>query len=273
MRQAFDSPAPSVPDGKAPITTAPVTTALVILCVAVFLLDVPVEPFAFVPAYLFGTTDLEGPLPVVDGWRGLVGHAFVHADSLHLVTNMAVLRLFGGRVEAALGGARFLLFFLLTAAAGALTEGWLTDDPTVPMLGASGAVSGVMGAFLLLHPRAVLRLPLLVRAPVLIPLALPVGCDLGINTALALFPPPPDLAISAIAWEAHLGGFAAGLLLTVPLRRRRVRLLDRAAVGPDLPSLRRLAGVLRPGPASDRLAVLVDAGVWVMLVVVLLRGS
>lgn len=268
MRQASDGPAPAVPEEK-----APVTTALVLLCLAVFLLDVPVEPFAFVPAYLFGTADLEGPLPVADGWRGLVGHAFVHADSVHLVTNMAVLRLFGGRVEAALGGVRFLLFFLLTAAAGALTEGALTDDPTVPMLGASGAVSGVMGAFLLLHPRAVLRLPLLVRAPVLIPLAVPVGCDLGVNTALALFPPPPELAISAIAWEAHLGGFAAGLLLIVVLRRRGVRLFDRAAVGPSLPSLRRLAGVWRPGPAGDRLAVLAVAGVWVMLVVVLLRGS
>lgn len=262
MVEASDAPAPR----------APVTTGLVLLCAAVFLLDMPVEPFTFVPAYLLGTADLDGPLPVADGWRGLVGHAFVHADALHLVTNMAVLRLFGGRVEAALGGVRYLLFFLLTAAAGALTEGWLADDPMVPMLGASGAVSGVMGAFLLLHPRAVLRLPLLVRAPVLLPLAVPVGCDLGINAALAVFPPPPELAISAIAWEAHLGGFVAGLLLTVPLRRRGVRLLDPAVVGPALPSPRRLAGVFRPGPAGERAAVLFDVGVWAVLAVALVRG-
>lgn len=251
---------------------APVTTGLVVVCAAVFLLGLPVEPFSFVPAYLFGTADLEGPLPAADGWRGLVGHAFVHADAAHLVTNMVVLRLFGGWVEAALGSVRFLLFFLLTAVAGALTEGWLADDPMVPMLGASGAISGVMAAFLLLHPRAALRLPLLVRTPVLLPLAVPVGCDLGVNVALAVFPPPPELALSGIAWEAHLGGFAAGLLLAVPLRRRGVRLLDPAVVGPALPSPRRLASAVRRGPSGERAAMLFDAGVWAVLGLALLRG-
>ncbi|HYH40166.1 MAG TPA: rhomboid family intramembrane serine protease, partial [Azospirillum sp.] len=190
--------------------------------------------------------------------------------------NMIALWVFGDNVEDALGHLRYLAFFLLCAAAGALTEGALTAEPMRPLVGASGAISGVMGAYLLLHPHAKILVLVLFRFPVLLPAGVVVAGDIAANITMALL---PGVAPGDTAWGAHLGGFAAGMLLLVPFKRADVPLFLPAGAYPPVP-FPRLQTVIpdffpppdptgRRGGAHERLAVAGKATAYVGLIAVL----
>lgn len=257
-----------------------VNRALILMCVLAFVSGLPPEPFAFVPAYLFGTVDLAGPLPAADPWRGLFGHVFVHSDALHLVSNMVALWVFGDNVEDAMGHLRYVAFFFLCAACGAITEGLVTSEPMVPLVGASGAICGVMGAYLLLHPRAKILLLLFYRVPVLLPASLVVGADLVVNVVFAVFPLPPEVGLGEVAWGAHLGGFATGMALIAPFKRASVPLFHPPSAYPRVPfpRLQRVVIDFFPPPspdgrrasALDRVVVTTKAALYLALVLVLL---
>ena len=221
-----------------------VNRAIIAVCTLAFVLALPPEPFAFVPAYFFGTVELAGPLPTWDLWRGLFGHVLIHGDAGHLLSNMLALWAFGDAVERAMGSLRYLAFFVLCAVAGALVEGALTADRMAPLVGASGAICGVMGAYLLLHPQAVLGMSPGPRVPA----SVVVGGFLAFNVLMTLMPPAPETGLADVAWGAHLGGFAAGMAL-VPLLRR--------------------TGV--PVWGSARLVTAAKAAVYLTLLVVLIR--
>lgn len=262
-----------------PLRRLPVAVAnrgLIMACVLAFVTGVRPEFFAFVPAYFFGTVDLAGPLPVWDVWRGLFGHVLVHGDVTHLVVNMVALWVFGDNVEDAMGHLRYLIFFLLCAAAGALAEGMMTAEPMRPLVGASGAISGVMGAYLLLHPHAKILVLVLFRFPVLLPASVVVAGDLAANITMALM---PGAAQGTTAWGAHLGGFAAGMLLVVPFKRMDVPLFLPASAYPPVP-FPRLQTVLldffpppdpvaRQGGAMERWTVAGKAALYFALIAVL----
>ena len=82
----------------------------------------------------------------------LISYQFLHGDFLHLLGNMLFLWVFGDNVEDALGHVKFLIFYLLCGIAGGLAHVWLTADPSAPLIGASAAIAGVVGAYLVLHP-------------------------------------------------------------------------------------------------------------------------
>ncbi|PWC75479.1 hypothetical protein TSH64_11510 [Azospirillum sp. TSH64] len=182
---------------------------VILACVLAFVLRLPPESFAFVPAYFFGTVELAGPLPTGALWRGLFGHVLVHGDLTHLLSNMAVLWLLGDAVERQVGHLRYLLLFLAGTVAAALTEGLLTADRMAPLIGASGAICALMGAFLWMRPRAGLlsrRLPRrLVQGAILV-FAL-------LNAAMTFVPLSAESPLAEVGWGAHAGGLAAGLLL------------------------------------------------------------
>ena len=205
--------------GSGYVMSAPVppyaNRAVILLCVLAFVARLPPESFAFVPAYFFGTVELAGPLPTAALWRGLFGHVLIHGDLTHLASNMAVLWLLGDAVEREAGHVRHLLLFTGGTVAAALTEGVLAADRMAPLIGASGAICALMGAFLWLRPR---RGPLARRwlrrlvQGVIAVFAL-------LNAAMMLMPPPADSPLSEVGWGAHAGGLAAGLLLGALLCR------------------------------------------------------
>ena len=133
--------------------------ALMLAIILVFLLEMteafPWQYFAFFPQQLWTASPEPGPL---NGVLGLFTHQFLHADLLHIIGNLVTLRVFGDNIEDALGHLRYALFFLLSGAVAALAQGIV--EPTVPLIGASGAISAVMAGYLLLHPRAHLRVGL-----------------------------------------------------------------------------------------------------------------
>lgn len=183
------------------------------------------QVFAFFPHQVFTLADGPGPFY---GLVGLVSHMFLHGGWLHIAGNLIALWVFGDNIEDAMGHGRYLLFVLLTGAAAALTQGWL-GHPFAPMIGASGAVSAVMGAYLLLHPRARILMLAFNVVPILAPASVVVGIDLLLNIVMAWDASVVGGAGSAgVAWFAHIGGFVSGIVLLLLFRSREVRILQPA---------------------------------------------
>jgi Uncharacterized membrane protein (homolog of Drosophila rhomboid) len=162
------------------------------------------------------------PVPWLPDWATLVTYQFLHADWLHLLSNMLFLWVFGDNIEDALGHVKFLAFYLACGVFAALAHLLFNFNDNGPLIGASGAVAGVMGAYILLYPHA--RVFVLARIVIPIPLPVPAFWMLGFWLATQLF----YVLIGSdepVAWWAHLGGFAAGVVLAALLRRRGVALL------------------------------------------------
>jgi membrane associated rhomboid family serine protease len=140
---------------------------------------------------------------------------FMHGGWFHLIGNMVFLWVFGNNIEDAMGHGKFLIFYLLCGTAAAAAQTFITPSSLVPMVGASGAISGVLGAYLLLYPRV--RVHTLIILPIYITtVALPAWVMLGYWMALQLLSGLGSLAQverGGVAFFAHIGGFVAGLLL------------------------------------------------------------
>jgi membrane associated rhomboid family serine protease len=174
---------------------------------------------AFTPA---GVGHHNATLPDFVPWElTLVSYAFLHANWLHIIGNMAFLWVFGDDVEEGLGHLRFLLFYLLCAAIGALA--FWASEPTanVPLIGASGAIAGVVGAYLLLHPCRKIWVLAFMRVPIRLAAEWVIGFWIVLQF-INIFAG----ADKEVAWWTHIGGFIAGALLVVFMRRPGVKLFD-----------------------------------------------
>ncbi|MGH7607922.1 MAG: rhomboid family intramembrane serine protease [Gemmatimonadales bacterium] len=145
----------------------------------------------------------------------VVTSMFAHGGWFHLIGNMVFLWVFGNNIEDAMGHGKFVAFYLLCGVAAAAAQTVLNTDAVVPMVGASGAISGVLGAYLLLYPRV--RVHTLIILPIYITtVALPAYVMLGYWALLQLLGGAGSLGAidrGGVAFFAHIGGFIAGLLL------------------------------------------------------------
>ncbi|HEY5624243.1 MAG TPA: rhomboid family intramembrane serine protease, partial [Gammaproteobacteria bacterium] len=176
----------------------------------------------FIPAVLFGVAKLPDQLVWIPAPATIVTSMFLHGGLLHLGGNLLYLWIFADNVEDSMGHARFVLFYLLCGVAAAITQAVPATDSTIPMIGASGAVSGVLGAYALLYPhaRVLVAVPLFV---VLYTLRLPAVFVLGIwFLGQLLSSLATSGAAGGVAFRAHVGGFVAGLLLVRFFSRRRL---------------------------------------------------
>ena len=211
-----------------------VTIALIAANVVVFLLEntpdgqAAIASFALVPSELFhvriwgGTVPApDQPLQVPEGLT-LLSYQFLHGDVLHLLSNMLFLWVFGDNVEDAMGHVKFLAFFLLCGIAGGLAHALMLPTSRLPLIGASGAVAGVIAAYLILHP----RVRVWVLAFRFIPLRITAAWVLGVwvVTQLVMIAIAP---FDQVAWWAHVGGMVAGGVLVLVMRRPGVPLFDR----------------------------------------------
>jgi membrane associated rhomboid family serine protease len=212
-----------------------VNGALIAACVGAFVVqllagrggEALVAAFGFVPARLFHPSEL-GPGAFPLGAVGLVGSMFLHGGLLHLAGNMLFLWIFGDNVEDALGHGRYLLFYLGSGVLAALLQGVVATRSLVPMVGASGAIAGVLGAYFVLYPRArvVTLVPLfflvpLVEVPAFLFLLLWFLLQFWQGSAALVASGESGAASGGVAWWAHVGGFAAGIVLLLLLKPRR----------------------------------------------------
>ena len=216
---------------KAPL----VTRALIGACTAAWLLTglglLPVSEarvvagLGVIPAVLFGTAALPQGLPLVPEPITLVTSLFLHGSFLHLAGNMLFLWVFGDNVEDGMGHARFLVFFLLCGVAACLAHCLMNPLSTAPLIGASGAIAGVVAAYLILYPRVKVWALYFGRLPLRVPAMYAIGFWILLQVGSAFLSGDQD-----VGWFAHLGGFAAGAALTPMLRRRYDPVLARAEV-------------------------------------------
>lgn len=181
----------------------------------------------YIPSVAFDIDELPPELAVVPEDLTYISYAFLHGDIFHLGGNMLFLWVFGDNVEDALGHVKFLIFYLLCAIAGALLHGLIAPQSQVPLIGASGAIAGVVAAYLILHPRVKIWILAFGRIPLRIPAY--VTLALWIVFQFAMFAIGGDEQIS---FACHVGGIVAGLVLVVILRNRDVPLFDREVVTP-----------------------------------------
>ncbi len=160
---------------------------------------------------------------------------FLHGDLFHLAGNMLFLWVFGNNVEDAMRHWRFLFFYLACGVAAALSQGFADPNSTIPMIGASGAVSGTLGAYLLLHPRAKI-IAVIPLAFIFIPVRLGAIWILtfwiGLQLLFALLSDPAD---PGVAWWAHVTGFFFGCFLILFMRRAGVELFGSVEAVPAGP--------------------------------------
>ncbi|CDZ50334.1 rhomboid family intramembrane serine protease [Neorhizobium galegae] len=181
----------------------------------------------FIPAVIFNYATLDPSLVIVPDDLTFVTYAFLHMDFWHLASNMLFLWVFGDNVEDALGHVKFLIFYLACAAAGAALHGFVASSSEGPLIGASGAISGVVAAYFLLHPRVRVWVLVLFRIPLPLPAFIPLA--LWIVQQFAMLALDLD---GMVSWGAHVGGIIAGAILVLFMRRKGVPLFDRDIVTP-----------------------------------------
>ncbi|WP_274627672.1 rhomboid family intramembrane serine protease [Arvimicrobium flavum] len=182
---------------------------------------------SYIPSVVFDFAELPPEYALVPEDLTYVTYAFLHADLWHLGGNMLFLWVFGDNVEDALGHFRFLVFYLLCAAAGALFHGFMLPVSEAPLIGASGAIAGIVSAYLILHPRVKVWVLVFGRIPLRIPAY--ISLALWILFQLVMFAVGGE---DQVSWGAHVGGILAGAVLVLILRRRDVPLFDREMVTP-----------------------------------------
>ena len=171
------------------------------------------ELFAFIPASFLDQFASDGEGFSAAEWLKLISYAFLHGDLLHLIVNIGMLLAFGTVVERVLGKARFLLLFFVTTAAAALAQAIGTGPEPIIVIGASGGGYGLIGASMpMLFTGGVARGR---RDAMLFVVAI-----MGVNLLIGLTGLGNFLTGGEIAWQAHIGGFVAGLLLVHALWRR-----------------------------------------------------
>lgn len=223
-----------------PTSITPVlTVGLIVVCVLAFFWQLSfgvqqervIYALGLIPAVLFGHAQLPDGVAWVVPQATLFTSMFLHGGWMHLIGNMLYLWIFGDNVEEAMGHARFLMFYLVCGLAAAFAQALPDPQSVIPMIGASGAISGVLGAYLLLFPHA--------RVLVVIPfgfylhsMSIKAGWVLGFWFVIQLVSSIPAAGQQGgVAFGAHIGGFIAGLLLVPLFKRRGVRLFQPGRFG------------------------------------------
>ncbi|MCA0432020.1 MAG: rhomboid family intramembrane serine protease [Proteobacteria bacterium] len=205
-----------------------VTAAIIALNVVVFLVTGPLTGvdaalafatrYGVIPAQLLALAPPQlGLLDPIAEPVTLITYQFIHGDWMHIVINMAFLWVFSDNIEDAFGHAGFAVFYLLCGVMAAVLHVMMAPESTLPLIGASGSVSGVLGAYMLLYPRARVWVLLFFKIPVPLPALWILVAWFAFQFYSLLV---PDVPGQTVAWWAHIGGFLAGLGLTLILRHR-----------------------------------------------------
>ena len=209
------------------------TLALIVACVLVFAWQSGLTPegahvaiyrFGIVPVVLWDDAALPAELAVLPAAATLLTSLFLHGSWLHLIGNMVFLWVFGDNVEDAMGHRRFIVFYLLCGTIAGLAHAASAPGSEIPTVGASGAISGVLGAYFILHPRVGVWGLLFSIIPMRLPTVIVLGSWIALDVLNAFL---DEGGAAGVAWWAHIGGFAAGIVLIPFFKHAHVPLWDR----------------------------------------------
>jgi membrane associated rhomboid family serine protease len=203
-----------------------VTIAFIVICGLVFFFQASLPPqpgqalvfqYGAIPALIFGQAELPEGIVVIPAYATLITSMFLHGGWMHLIGNMLYLWVFGNNIEDVMGHVRFVVFYLACGILAALSHALTDPSSTIPMVGASGAISGVLGAYVLLFPRA----HVLVLMPGIGMTRVAAGFVLGMWFVLQLLSGGISIGSQGggVAFFAHIGGFIAGMGLIGSFKR------------------------------------------------------
>jgi membrane associated rhomboid family serine protease len=209
-----------------------VTVALVVANVALFLVELAqgdaiqgfVERWSVIPKEYAEATDLPPTIPF-PFWFTTLSAMFLHGGWAHLGGNMLYLWVFGDNIEDAMGRVRFLVFYLVCGAAATAAQILVDPQSTIPNLGASGAISGVLGGYLVRFPKRrvrVLMFRTVAHMPAMFVLGLWILMQLVAGVGQVVDAQQTEEGRGGVAYAAHVGGFVAGVVLVLVFGRRRV---------------------------------------------------
>jgi len=199
------------------------------ICVTVFLYQENLSPeaaeffalqYGAIPAIVFGQASLSGEAAAFPVALTLVTSMFLHGSWMHLLGNMLYLWIFGNNIEDAMGHAKFVVFYILSGILAALSHAVTDPSSPIPMVGASGAISAVLGAYLLLFPRA--HVLVLLPAIGMTRVAAGIVLVMWFITQLISGGMSAGATGGGVAFFAHIGGFIAGMALIGFFKRKDV---------------------------------------------------
>ena len=202
-----------------------VTIALIVICVFIFLYQFSlthaenifiINSYGMKPQNLFLDTN-------ISNYFTIVSSMFLHGGFMHLIGNMLFLWIYGNNIEDAMGHIKFLFFYLFCGLAAAFLQALVTPNSNIPMIGASGAVSGVLSAYLLLYPKARVSTLIFIFFFITV-IRIPAGILILIWFATQLLNASlTDPNSPGVAWFAHIGGFLMGILLLPFLKKKNIK--------------------------------------------------
>lgn len=184
-----------------------------------------------IPAVVFGEAVRTPELSIVPPSLTFLTFMFLHAGFWHFAGNMVFLWVFGDNVEDAMGSGRFIAFYLCCGVLSALAHTWMNTDSQAPLVGASGAVAGVLAAYLLLYPRVKVFGLIFTWLPIVLPAWLFIGAWIAAQIGSAFFVSGGD-----VGWWAHVGGVLSGVLLAPLFKQADVPLFGAGPPQRFLPS-------------------------------------
>ncbi|SRR5579884_347597 len=208
-----------------------ITIALILVNVLVFLYELSlgnrlegfVQAFGAVPLEITSGRDLPPAAPLGNVYLTILTSMFMHGGWLHLISNMLYLWVFGDNVEDRFGHLGYLAFYLICGAVATLAQVAIAPDSTLPSIGASGAIAGVLGAYLVMFPSARVRTVLVLGIFILIP-RIPALLLIGFWFLLQIVSGLAQIGVAqetgGVAFWAHVGGFIAGAVLALLFRPR-----------------------------------------------------
>ena len=169
--------------------------------------------FGMIPAILFGHSELSGHLKIIPPFLSILTSMFLHGGWMHIIGNMTYLYIFGDNIEERLGKLKFIIFYLITGSFAAFSQAIMDPTSTIPMIGASGAIAGVLGGYLVLYPKANIKVLFwfiifvkVIRIRAFIVLG-------GWIIIQFISFNGTDVNSGGVAYAAHIGGFISGILL------------------------------------------------------------
>lgn len=192
-----------------------------------------------IPVTILGQKVLPEAMAYIPAKMTLFTYMFLHGDWMHLIGNMLFLWVFGDNVEDAMGHVRFLLFYIACGLISGLAHVVLAPASESPLVGASGAIAGVLAAYLMLHPRVRLWVLVLARIPLPLPAWMVLIAWISLQIINYMIPantagPGSPATETKIAFVAHIAGFFAGMALVLFMRRRGVPLFDKDLAGVEI---------------------------------------
>ncbi|MFN2383711.1 MAG: rhomboid family intramembrane serine protease [Gemmatimonadota bacterium] len=216
-------------DNSARVNFPVVTIAFMAINIVVFLIELSqgsgIEGFfrqwSVIPLEYSQQTDLAPTIPL-PFWSTLFSSMFMHGGWMHLGGNMLYLWIFGDNVEDAMGRVKYIIFYLLCGVAAAGAQIMMDPDSTIPSLGASGAISGVLAAYLVLYPKQKVRV-LMLRTIAHMPAIFVIGLWIVLQFVNGAGQLAQTEQTGGVAYAAHIGGFVAGLVLVWVFRNYGAR--------------------------------------------------